>query len=94
VQLRVLSGPDQGRAFPIGRLPALIGRGADVAVPLDGDITVSRRHAEIYAPQGALRIRDLGSSHGTQVNGFSIQDKSLEMGDRIQVGKTLLQVES
>jgi pSer/pThr/pTyr-binding forkhead associated (FHA) protein len=93
VQLHVLEGPERGRSYPVGRLPALIGRGSEAGVALDGDITVSRRHAEIYAQHGALRIRDLGSSHGTQVNGFNIQDKSLEIGDRITVGKSTLQVE-
>lgn len=91
--LLIIAGPQAGRAIRLERLPAVIGRGSEVGIPLDADQSVSRQHAEIYLRSGALRIRDLNSAHGTTVNGFSIQDKALEAGDRIEVGRSVLQVQ-
>ena len=86
----ISSGPEKGKEFIVESLPAKIGRGSEVSIRLDGDMGVSRKHAEIYAREGALRIRDLKSTHGTQVNGSRIEDESLEAGDRIQIGLTVL----
>jgi hypothetical protein len=88
--LQVETGPHAAQRFALDRLPATIGRGAEAAVRLEDDLGVSRRHAELYLQAGTLRIRDLGSTHGTLVNGFSISDKGLEPGDRIRVGMTEL----
>jgi len=63
--------------------------GADIVVP---DDKVSRKHAEIglYGP-GALVIRDLASTNGTQVNGRRVSEKAnLNHWDLIRVGDTLL----
>jgi hypothetical protein len=86
--LTVLEGPDSGREYIIKHLPLRIGRGPQADIAFNGDLGVSRKHAEIYAREGVLRIRDLQSAHGTQVNGYSIDDKSLDPGDRIKVGQT------
>jgi hypothetical protein len=86
--LRIDSGPHAAQTVTLRRMPASIGRGAGAVVRLDEDLGVSRRHAEFYLQAGTLRIRDLGSTHGTLVNGFSISDKGLEPGDRIRVGMT------
>lgn len=91
--LSIVEGPLAGQEFRVQVLPARIGRGADAEIRLDEDLGVSRRHAELYAQDGVLRIRDLKSTHGTQVNGFNIRDKGLENGDRIQVGDSTLVVE-
>jgi len=90
--LTVSSGADPGREIPLSHLPAQIGRGPEAAIRLDADLGVSRKHAEIYARGGSLRIRDLNSSHGTLVNGSRIEDRSLEPGDRVQIGLTVLVV--
>jgi hypothetical protein len=92
VRLTVVEGPHSGEEFAIGALPAQIGRGAEAVVRLDGDLGVSRQHAELYQQAGVLRVRDLRSAHGTLVNGFTINDKGLMPGDKIQVGHSLLVV--
>jgi pSer/pThr/pTyr-binding forkhead associated (FHA) protein len=74
-------------------LPAVIGRGHEVAVSLDGDMGVSRRHAEIYSPGAGLHIRDLNSTHGTYVNGYKVSDQPLQPGDKIAIGQSILQVQ-
>ena len=92
--LAAIEGPYTGREFIINQLPASIGRGPDCTLQLDDDQGVSRRHAELYRQGSALRLRDLGSTHGTNVNGSIITDKRLEPGDRILVGYSLLTVKS
>lgn len=89
--MTTLEGPESGKRFSLTSLPAVIGRGVEVQVPLDTDIGVSRRHAEIYLGAG-LRLRDLGSTHGTYVNGTQVTDDVLHPGDRIAVGQTILQI--
>jgi len=83
----VLVGIDEqtmGMVVPVeGALS--IGRGEDstVHVPFEG---VSRRHAEIVTAEGAVRLKDLGSTNGTAVNGAEVSDVALSAGDRIQLG--------
>ena len=59
-----------------------------MTLSLDTDQGVSRQHAEIYANEGRLRIRDLDSRHGTYLNGKRITDESLNPGDRFSVGQS------
>jgi hypothetical protein len=92
LRLAVVEGPHSGMEFAVGALPAQIGRGAEAVIRLDGDLGVSRQHAELYEQAGVLRLRDLRSAHGTLVNGFTINDKGLMPGDKIQVGHSLLVV--
>jgi hypothetical protein len=92
VRLAVLSGPQAGQELEARRLPARLGRGSDVALRLDRDQGVSREHAEIYWQSGAVRIRDLGSTHGTSVNGKKIDDVPLSPGDKIEIGLSTLAV--
>ena len=88
----VSTGVDSGKKFTFGNLPAKVGRGSEASICLDGDLGVSREHAEIYKQGSVLRVRDLKSTHGTHVNGFRVEDKSLETGDQIQIGSTILVV--
>jgi hypothetical protein len=48
--------------------------------------SVSTRHAEIIAVDGAYTVRDLGSSNGTTVNGQPIRETTLKDGDIICFG--------
>jgi hypothetical protein len=92
--LAVTEGPHVGQEFVVDHLPAYIGRGPDCTIRLDNDRGVSRRHAELYWQGGALRLRDLGSTHGTHVNGNNINDKGLKPDDKIRVGYSLLSVKT
>src|SRR3954468_5843028 len=46
----------------------IIGRGPDAGLSVD-DPLVSRAHAQLLAVPDGLRLSDLGSRHGTLVNG-------------------------
>ena len=84
--LVVVRGPDRGRVFPLPeREPQLVGRSTE-ALDLT-DQTVSRRHAELTPDRGVWLIRDLGSRHGTFVNGARISGSvPIAAGDRIRCG--------
>ena len=90
--LTITSGADLGRQFTIEYLPARIGRGSQASIQLDADLGVSREHAEVYEHTGGLWIRDLSSTHGTQVNGSRVEQQRLVPGDHIQIGLTTLVV--
>lgn len=88
--LLVIQGADQGKRFELLGRPAALGREASSAVRLN-DHEVSRRHAEIQ-PLGnnAYRIVDLGSANGTYVNGQIVDQATLQPGDQVQLGQTVL----
>jgi hypothetical protein len=83
-------GPHAGEKFVISRFPALIGRGAGCAICLEDDQGVSRRHAELYQRASKVHLRDLGSTHGTTVNGVEVNDEGLVSGDEIRLGYSRL----
>lgn len=89
-RVMVAGGPCVGEEFFISTLPALIGRGPSADIPLDMDMSVSRRHAELYGQHGALYVRDLGSQHGITVNGESATTQELRSGDLIGAGASML----
>jgi hypothetical protein len=89
-QFSVIEGPCTGAVFKVDRLPARIGRGIEAEIRLEDDPQVSRRHAELYQQDGSICLRDLGSLHGTRVNGSPASDVSLSPGDTITVGDTVI----
>lgn len=88
--LVAIDGAHAGQQFDLAALPQRVGRGDEAAINLESDLNVSRSHAEVYEWGGTLRIRDLGSTHGTQVNGVPVTDQAIVPGDRINVGGTTL----
>ena len=67
----------------------VVGRSEQNAIALD-DTKVSRQHAAFAAPGGRWAVRDLGSTHGTFVNGARVSARELVDGDRVQVGQVIL----
>ncbi len=51
------------------------------------DVTVSRRHVEIYLENGQFRIADIGSLNGTYINREPVDSAVLVHGDELQIGK-------
>jgi hypothetical protein len=60
----------------------------DLVIPDPG---VSRHHAEITNEGGSCTIRDLGSTNGTVVNGTVIREHRLDDGDRVTLGRTVVE---
>ena len=72
-----------------------IGRQSSKGTPeldLREDKSVSRKHAKIWEEEGEYWIEDLGSRLGTWVNGLRRTKIKVKFGDRITVGKTMLQL--
>ena len=51
------------------------------------DPSVSGRHAEVRRDGEIWRIKDLQSTNGTRVNGDTIDEVALRLGDRLRFGK-------
>ena len=69
-----------------------IGRGLDCDVVL-ADRYVSRHHARISNLPMVTLVQDLGSTHGTYVNGVRIsQPTPLRPGDIIRIGNSELTI--
>jgi pSer/pThr/pTyr-binding forkhead associated (FHA) protein len=82
----VLKGPNVGEKIILNKPVFRIGRESDSDIFLD-DITISRKHAQIEKIDTYYKITDLGSLNGIYINGKSTEEKILENGDKIQIGK-------
>src|SRR5579872_3732424 len=69
----------------LNRTPFTVGRKVDKDLVI-ADPRVSRDHAQIMQEGQDFFIEDLGSKHGTFVNGERIQRQKLERGDRLEFG--------
>ncbi|MBX0326935.1 FHA domain-containing protein [Oscillochloris sp. ZM17-4] len=73
---------------------AMVGRSEDATVTIAGDPLISRAHARVTFLGGRAQIEDMGSSHGTFVNGRRIAGPTpLRPGDVIIMGETTLRYE-
>jgi DNA-binding winged helix-turn-helix (wHTH) protein len=76
----------RGREQTLGEGEHVLGRDADVAVPLSSP-TVSRHHARIVITGDIATLEDLGSKNGTFVRGQTVTSPvQLADGDQIRIG--------
>ncbi len=73
------------KRVPVDPIPFLIGRQPENHLILR-DSRVSRSHARIVVENGVYVLEDIGSRHGTFVNGKRVQRKVLENTDRVEFG--------
>ena len=76
-----------GKRYPILKGRTVIGRGSEADVTLD-DSGASRRHAEVQWDGTRARVRDLGSTNGTQLNGAPVKEAVLEPDSVITIGRS------
>jgi len=88
--LVVIEGKDAGLEFELKSKETIIGRDETVDLVID-DPGASRKHFIIEFSKLAFIISDMQSTNGTLVNGDEVVQKTLEHGDKISVGETLLQ---
>jgi pSer/pThr/pTyr-binding forkhead associated (FHA) protein len=92
LQLVVVAGPDQGKAFTLNvGSNLMLGRSAQAQYVLS-DLSVSRNHCQILLQGDEILLRCSSNSSGTFVNGKKIQEQRLKPGDLIQVGNTQLRL--
>lgn len=82
--LMFVQGSEQKRIV-LNRSPFTVGRKIDKDLVI-ADPRVSRDHAQIMQEGAAFYLEDLGSKHGTFINGERIQRQKLERGDRLEFG--------
>ena len=81
-----------GRRVPVTHYPFTIGSRSDNDLVIT-DSTVSRKHAELFLKNGKVCLRDLGSLNGTLVNRVSRSEATIVGGEKVQFGKTIVQIE-
>jgi Nif-specific regulatory protein len=88
-RLEAVSGPLEGRTFPLTEDEVSIGREPCNQISLL-DSLVSRRHCLIRKDGQGFLIQDLDSRNSTFVNNLPVKDRLLADGDQIRVGKSIL----
>lgn len=91
-ELKILGGKHQGKAIPLSTKKFLVGREQDCQLRPNSDL-VSRHHCVFTIDDYAVRLRDLGSTNGTRVNGKPLHGEvTLKAGDQIGIGKLELEL--
>jgi DNA-binding NtrC family response regulator len=92
--ITVVEGPDAGLVVSLdatGPTRALLGQSPVCTIRLT-DREVSRRHVALTVTDTKLMVLDLGSTNGTTVNGVLVKEASLQGGEAIRVGSSVLSV--
>jgi adenylate cyclase len=69
----------------------VVGRAVTSDVPIY-DPTISRRHAEVSLADGGVKVKDVGSSNGTFLNGARISEALAGENDVVTFGKVAFRV--
>lgn len=91
-ELSVIGGKHMGQVIPLNRRKFLIGREHDCQLRPNSE-RVSRHHCVFSLDDFSVRLKDLGSTNGTFVNGNRIQKETvLSNGDHIVIGNLEFQL--
>lgn len=69
----------------LDHLPVVVGSGPEAGICLD-EPSVAPCHCRIEQSDGRLFVRDLGTVHGTFLNGVRITEAVLTPGDELAIG--------
>jgi serine/threonine protein kinase len=93
LQLLVVAGPDEGRAFTLHSGPDLmLGRSGQAYYKLT-DPRVSRNHCQVLNDGDQVTVVCNGGSGGTLVNGKPVKRQALKIGDVLRIGDTQLRLQ-
>jgi adenylate cyclase len=81
---------EQSIDLQLGRT-LVVGRAVTSDIPIY-DPTISRRHAEVALTDTGVRVKDLGSSNGTFLNGAKIAEAEAGANDVVTFGKVAFRV--
>ncbi len=89
--LMMRAGPLAGKQFVLHRDTTILGSAPKAEIYLFKDEAIEPRHAIIYNRGGRFEIEDCNTPDGTYVNGIPIKRQLLTSGDKIVMGKTVLE---
>lgn len=88
-----LDGPALMVFPPGGGTSFIIGRTQDCDLRI-GDLSVSRRHAQLDRSEDGWLLSDLGSHNGTRVNGWLVREPApVRPGDLLQFGSAIFVIQ-
>ncbi len=90
--LRVIHPRDAVASYALTEDGLVLGRGADVDVPLS-TASISREHCQVSRGASGIIVEDLGSTNGTFIDGQRVQSAYLSPASRLKVGPFVLKVE-
>jgi uncharacterized protein (TIGR02270 family) len=89
LRLEIASGARAGEVVPLKPGKTLyVGRHETAHLVIPGDDRLSDSHFAVVCDDRGCRVRDLGSRHGTFVNGKKVYEGPIRPGDRIDAGQT------
>lgn len=89
--LLMRAGPLAGKQFVMHRNPTVIGSAPKADIYIFKDPSIEPRHALIHNRGGRFEIEDCGTKDGTYINGMPVTRQLLKAGDKIVIGKTMLE---
>lgn len=92
-RLKVVEPPERrGTLYELGD-ELTVGRAGGCQIALTDDTYASQLHARIFRKDGRVWLEDLGSTNGTYLNAKAVSAPvALRRGDRLQIGRTVLEV--
>ena len=90
-RVQLIEGPDAPNEVKLGPAGITIGTGAECTLKLK-DKRVSRTHVHISLEEDGFRVRDLGSTNGTFLDGAQLDDARVPNGSVITLGKSVLRL--
>ena len=92
VKMKVVQGKPHGSYLDFPEGDFVVGRGPECHVRPNSEL-ISRQHCMLLISDNAVRVRDLGSTNGTLVNGKRVVEEcELGHGDTLQLGPLVLEV--
>jgi len=89
----VATSGNQTLSFPLREGSTIIGRHSSCHICIPAK-SISRRHCQCFVDGAAVTIRDIGSAHGTYVNGQRVERAELRDGDVVSLGGFQLRYEA
>jgi hypothetical protein len=91
-RLRIVAGPGLGSEVLLEGSETTIGRGPENGLVIN-DNNVSRVHAKVtLAPGNRVVVADNGSRNGVFVNDQKVNQRSINPGDRVVIGQTVIEL--
>jgi hypothetical protein len=91
--LLMRAGPLAGKQFVLHRDTTVLGSSPKAEIYLFKDDAIEPRHALVHNRGGRFEIEDCETPDGTYVNGIPVRRQILKSGDKIVLGKTVLEFE-